>query len=291
MRKNYSSVGGGRQSRSSYGGRRLSVVDVTICGMSEIKEYQQGVPCWVDLATSDQPPAIQFYRAVFGWDYGDPAVDRDSYTRATLRGKAVAGIFVPGRAGVPVVWTTYLATDDADVTAMAITENGGQLLTGVMDMEGEGRLLVAADPTGGVFGAWEAGPEDDAHGAELVNEPGALIWNELITRDAPAAREFYAAVFGVGFSEPMSADFDYTTMRVDGRDVGGVGAIGADMPAELPSYWATYFGVADTDATVEAVRAGGGTVVREPFDTPYGRMATVVDPQGAEFSVMSVSAD
>jgi predicted enzyme related to lactoylglutathione lyase len=39
-------------------------------------------------------------------------------------------IFVPGRPGIPVTWTTYLATDDADTTAKAVTEHGGQVLTG-----------------------------------------------------------------------------------------------------------------------------------------------------------------
>ncbi|HEX4705297.1 MAG TPA: VOC family protein [Pseudonocardiaceae bacterium] len=257
--------------------------------MSEMTDYRQGTPCWVDLATDDQPAAKDFYRTVFGWDYGDADVQRDSYTRAALRGKTVAGIFVPGRDGVPVVWTTYLATDDADVTAMAVTEHGGQLLTDVMDMDGRGRVLIGVDPTGGVFGVWE-GPEDGAQGAELVNEPGALVWNELMSRDAPAARSFYTAVFGVRHSDPMSEDFDYTTIQVDGQNVGGIGAIGDTLPADVPSHWSVYFGVTDTDATVEAVRTAGGKVVGEPHDTPFGRQAVCVDPQGATFAVISLSA-
>jgi uncharacterized protein len=268
----------------------VSVVGATIRGMSEMTEYPQGVPCWVDLATNDQPAAKEFYRTVFGWDYGDAAADRDSYTRAEIRGKAVAGIFVPGREGVPVVWTTYLATDDADATAMAITEHGGQLLTGVMDMEGVGRMVIAADPTGGVFGAWES-PDDSMQGAELVNEASTLVWNELMSRDAPAARSFYAAVFGVQIGEPMSADYDYTTFKVAGRDVGGIGEISDTLPADVPSHWSVYFGVTDTDATADMVRVAGGKVVADPHDSPFGRIAVCVDPQGATFAVISLTTD
>jgi hypothetical protein len=249
--------------------------------MSEMTTYIQGTPCWVDLATGDLPPALDFYRAVFGWDFDEPETDRDSYTTARLRGKPVAGIFVPGRAGIPVVWNTYLATDDVDVTAKAIAEHGGELLTGVMDVPGEGRLVVASDPTGGVFCAWQALGEA---GAQLVNEPGALIWNELITTDPGAAREFYAAVFGIGIDEPLKGETDYTVFTAGGRSVGGI-AIGA---AGVPPHWATYFGVADTDATAAAVRAAGGSVTREPYDSPWGRIAGCVDPQGARFLLLSV---
>jgi hypothetical protein len=248
--------------------------------MSEMSEYRQGVPCWVDLSTRDRPAALDFYGAVFGWDFGEPDAEQDSYTQARLGGKAVAGVFVPGREGVPVVWTTYLATEDADVTAKAITEHGGQLLVGPMDVAAGVRVLVAVDPAGAVFGAWQGAP-----GAELVNEPGTLYWNELLTGDAPAACEFYAAVFGLHIREPMANAVDYTTIQIDGRDVGGITA-----SASTPPYWKVYFGVADTDATTAAVRAAGGRVDSEPTDTPFGRLATFTDPQGASFAVLSVSA-
>lgn len=248
--------------------------------MSEMKEYRQGVPCWVDLATSDRAAALDFYRAVFGWDFGAPDAEQDSYTQARLRGKAVAGVFVPGRPGVPVTWTTYLATNDVDVTAKAVTEHGGRLLTGPMDVASGVRVLVAIDPTGAVFGAWQG-----ATGAELVREPGTLTWNVELTNDAPAARSFYAEVFGLHVNDPISEVFDYTTIQVDGDDVGGIWAVGDSLP-----HWRVYFGVADTDATAAAVRAAGGRVDSEPIDTPYGRMVTFTDPQGGSFAVLSVSA-
>jgi predicted enzyme related to lactoylglutathione lyase len=48
----------------------------------------------------------------------------------------------------------------------------------------------------------------------------------------------------------------------------------------------TYFAVADADAAAAAVGATGGTVLREPVDSPHGRLAVVADPWGAAFTVI-----
>lgn len=65
----------------------------------------------------------------------------------------------------------------------------------------------------------------------------------------------------------------------------GLGAIGDDVPAHVPAHWRVYFAVADTGAAA-TTSAQGGSVVMEPSDTPFGRMAVLTDPQGASFVVM-----
>jgi uncharacterized protein len=257
--------------------------------MSDIAEYRQGTPCWVDLWTKDRPAAMDFYTAVLGWEYQVGPADQHFYTIAKVSGRAVGGIVTPpGNDQAPVTWVTYLSADDLEGTLAAAQEHGGRSMTGVIAVPGaEGiRIAIVLDPSGAVVGAWQA---TGHRGAEVGNEPGAVIWTELMTRDAKAARSFYSDVFGVGISEPMSADFDYTTVRVEDRDVAGIWSVGEDIPAEVPAHWEVYFGVADTDATADAVRAAGGVVLGEPKDTPYGRMASFTDPQGGAFSVMSVT--
>jgi predicted enzyme related to lactoylglutathione lyase len=49
----------------------------------------------------------------------------------------------------------------------------------------------------------------------------------------------------------------------------------------------TYFEVTDVDTTTTRVGDLGGHVLRPATDTTLGRMATVVDPEGAMFSVLS----
>jgi hypothetical protein len=250
--------------------------------MPDISEYRQGTPCWLDLWTPDRPKSMEFYAAVFGWDYRVASEDQHSFTEALVRGKNVAGIVSPPGA-TDMIWVTYLAADNLDPVLAAVTANGGVSQTGPIEIPGIGlRIALAADPTGGQFGILESRGHG---GAEVANEPGALIWNELMTPDPATARAFYAAVFGVEAGAPMSEDFDYTTIRVAGRDVGGIGKSDHGGPAA----WHSYFATADTDATAARVGAAGGSVLSQAMDTPYGRMARCADPHGSTFFLMSTT--
>ncbi|HEX5118877.1 MAG TPA: VOC family protein [Pseudonocardiaceae bacterium] len=249
--------------------------------MSDAPVYPQGTPCWMDLWTPNRQASMDFYAGVFGWTYRVGPAEQHSYTEALIEGKTVAGIVTPPGANqnTPMVWTTYLSVDDVDAARAAITEHGGQDLTGVITVPGTGiRIVLGVDPTGGMVGAWQA---PDHGGAELTNVPGTQIWNELMTPDPAAARQFYSAVFGVQISEPFP-DFDYTTINVNGREVGGIGKSGDGAPAG----WSVYFSVADTNAAADLVRSGGGSVLSEPADTPYGRMSACADPHGSTFNLM-----
>jgi predicted enzyme related to lactoylglutathione lyase len=59
-----------------------------------------------------------------------------------------------------------------------------------------------------------------------------------------------------------------------------------DVPPETPAHWRVYFAVEDADRTTAAARTGGGRVLTEPSDTPYGRMSVLADPQGATFVIL-----
>jgi predicted enzyme related to lactoylglutathione lyase len=163
--------------------------------------------------------------------------------------------------------------------------NGGTPFMAPMDVMEAGRMAIIADPTGAVFGIWQAG---EHKGAELVNEPGSLTWNELMTRDVDAAKRFYQAVFGIEPAEvPMGDGPPYTIFNVNDRGVAGVLAMGDDFPAEVPSMWATYFAVDDTDAAMAKATSLGATVSREPFDIPgVGRIGVLNGPHGEMFAVI-----
>lgn len=248
--------------------------------------WAPGTPCWVDLGVDDIGRAGQFYYQLFGWDVQAGPPETGGYAMCLRHGRAVAGIGPKqGPPGTPSAWTTYLATADADQTAARIKAAGGQLLAGPMDVMDAGRMLVAADPGGAVFGAWQAGRHS---GAGVANEPGTLCWNENLSRDFDGNRSFYRAVFGYEYADIEGAGMRYATLKVGGTDVGGIGEIGSGFPAGMPACWTVYFATADTDATVSAVIAAGGGVARPPWDTPYGRMAVVHDDQDAVFSLLGL---
>ncbi|MET8982535.1 VOC family protein [Streptomyces sp. NPDC004539] len=248
--------------------------------------YATGTPCWVDLMADDQQAALDFYRDLLGWQGQPGPAEFGGYAVCELHGKAVAGIgpkMAPeGAPQPPTVWTTYLASGDAEATQDAITAAGGTVLAPVMDVGDLGRMLIAADPQGAVFGVWQAG---EFPGAQIVNEASALTWNELHTSDVPAATAFYGAVFGAEIVAFDGAD-SYWEFRIGGRAVGGVTLLANDPPG-TPAHWLTYFSVDDVDSTVDALVRSGGTVLAPPFDMIAGRMTVVADPQGGTFAMIT----
>ena len=141
-----------------------------------------------------------------------------------------------------------------------------------------GRMAIASDPQGNPFGLWQGGLNT---GVKVYNQPGALVWNEAAVDDPAAAREFYTAVFDFSWEEIPDAG-GYSTFATGDRPLGGLGGVSPG----LPRGWSTCFMVADTDAAVRTVEAGGGKVLMAAEDTPFGRFAVVADPWGASFSVM-----
>lgn len=255
--------------------------------MSERISYAPGTPCWVDLATPDIEAAERFYGELFGWEIPERpnSAEMGGYRRAILNGRDVAGAMPLMQEGQPPAWSTYVSVDDIEALGRAVQENGGTMIAEPMTVASYGRLALFTDPEGAFFGMWE--PLDFA-GAELVNEPGTVAWNELGTRDPGAARQFYGAVFGWDYDEePSDRVGTYTIGKVGDAMVAGMIDLNAlEMPAEVPANWLVYFIVEDADAAVAKVTSGGGSVMNGPIDIPPGRFAVVADPFGAVFAVM-----
>jgi predicted enzyme related to lactoylglutathione lyase len=242
--------------------------------------WPNGTPCWVDIGVPDTDAARDFYTALLGWEYtgGDP--EFGGYLTATKNGENAAGMGPQQDPADPPRWTTYFATDDAAGTAARIRESGGTVIVEPMEVGPMGTMVIALDPQGNPFGLWQSGMHT---GARIYNEPGALSWNEAMTDDSAAAREFYSTVFGFRF-EPMGGEeMDYTTFSTGGNPLGG---LGGRQGGSMPQGWLTCFSVDDTDQAVATIQAKGGTVTMPPMDTPFGRFAVVADPWGAPFEVM-----
>jgi uncharacterized protein len=251
--------------------------------MSHVTGNQpNGTPTWIDLGIPDLERALDFYNALFGWEYdiGPPEVMR--YTTCLLEGRRVAAVMQnPDPEATDFWWNVYFATDDCDVTAARITQAGGNLIQGPDDVMEHGRMAVARDPVGAQFGLWQG----RAHsGCEVVNEPGSLVRNDLVTPTPEPARAFYAAVFDYTLDRNEALpDMDFTFLRrPDGHEIGGI----FGSPEASSSMWGTAFEVTDADVAAERALAAGGTS-SPPNDFPYGRLATITDPFGTEFSVVA----
>ena len=243
--------------------------------------WPAGVPCWADLTVPDVAVARDFYSAVLGWTFEDTAADYGGYVIGQVDGAAAAGIGPLPQAGMPSAWTLYLASDDVEKTAAAVTENGGTLLLPPGNVGPLGRMCIAADPTGAVFGVWEAGTHI---GASVVNQPGGLTWEDLRSTDPAGAQSFYRSLFGYRIDPLEMAGPDYGLFALPGEEapLGGMGGM-MGAPEGTPSHWLVYFGVVDVDTAGAAAQAHGGSVLAPGFDTPFGRMSALTDPAGAVF--------
>ncbi|MFI6604974.1 VOC family protein [Streptomyces sp. NPDC050507] len=243
-----------------------------------------GTPCWVSLIVHGLHTTQNFYAELFGWEFGPGPEQLGPYVRALIDGKEVAGIGqLPPDRHLPIAWTTYLATDDADLTAEAIRACGGTVGVGPLDAGEAGRMAIASDPAGAVFGIWQAA----AHlGTTLAGSPGTPVWNELVTRETSTVAKFYQAVFGYETEAVVSADFDYQTLHLDGHPVASLHGVGHALPRDRGPHWMTYFEVDDTDEAAQRVVELGGHILQPPREGSGGRVATVADPEGAAFTIV-----
>jgi predicted enzyme related to lactoylglutathione lyase len=241
-----------------------------------------GTPTWVDLGIPDLERAMGFYGALFGWQFAVGPEESGRYTMCLLRDKPVAALMPnPDQSATDFWWNMYFATDDCDGTLKRVADAGGTVIAPAMDVMDQGRMALVRDTVGAQFGLWQAG---EHLGCEIVNEPGALVRNDLVTAEAAAAREFYPAVFDYTLDRNEDLpDFDFTFLRLPGgHEIGGI----FGRPDAPVSRWATTFEVADTDAVVARAVAGGGKA-DTPQDMGYGRLAAITDPFGTEFSVIT----
>lgn len=255
--------------------------------MPEFTSYAAGTPSWVDHAAKDVTASNAFYSGLFGWEPEDQGEEMGHYTIMRKGGKTVAGDMQVMVEGQPSAWVTYVCVEDAEKTVEVAKKAGATVFVEPMDVSDIGRMAVFADPTGAAIGIWQP---KTFQGAELANEPGAFAWNELNTRDVPAAKTFYSEVFGW---TPNDLDdmggMNYTEWKLGDSSVAGMMSIPDMVPAEVPAHWLVYFGVEDTDATVSTATGLGAAVMVPPTDIPPGRFAVLSDPDGAVFAVIKLN--
>ena len=248
--------------------------------------YAPGTPLWIDHASPDVAASARFYSELFGWQAEDLGEQMGHYTMFRQGGKSVAAATPLMSPQQPTVWSTYISTTSAEDTAKKVTDAGGSVISAPMQIMDQGTMAFFADPGGAAFGVWQP---DQMTGAELVNTPVSLSWNELSTRDMAAAKAFYTKVFPwTAHGNPMPDGNEYVEWQIDGKSIGGGMTMGPQFPPQVPPFWLVYFAVANADNTVKRAQELGAKVMSPAMDIPQGRMAVLTDPQGASFGVIQL---
>jgi predicted enzyme related to lactoylglutathione lyase len=226
-------------------------------------KYEHGTIAWTELLTGDVARQRAFYASLFGWVF-----DVEHRARAAESGKVVAALRA-GKGG----WAPFIAVDDVSAARQVAFDAGGKA------REGGG----LEDPSGGVFFLRDGAPLD---GADGLNAPGGLAWNEMWSPDVSTSVAFYRAVIGWNLKDaPGFGGATYTMFA--GRDRPSWTHAGVRTLGTGPSRWMSYFEVIDCKHTAELASSLGARVTMPPTNVKgVGWLATFEDLDGNWFGSM-----
>lgn len=249
---------------------------------------------WTDHMAPDAEAAERFYTAVTGWTLTTFATPEGApryrmWTAGATPVGGVMGLTEPEvAAGAPARWLPHFGTPDVDATYHDALALGARSIVPPTDIPTVGRFAILLDPEGAGFSAYQPAnpPADPSAWNPKPPAPGEFSWMELRVPDAEGALAFYTRLFGWAPTEsmPMGPGKTYQMFGLGGQTFGAI------YPGE-PAPWLLYVRVDDLARSLDAVRQGGGRVVREPTEIPGGDyIAQCVDPSGAAFALHGAAA-
>ena len=260
---------------------------------TNIEKHAPGAFCWIELATTNQAAAKDFYAKIFGWTSQDfPMGPNEVYTIFQVEGRdAAAGCTLRADQlsyGVPPHWNLYVAVENADASAARATQLGGTVLAPPFDVFDSGRMAVVQDPTGASICLWQPNKHP---GTGISGAQGTLCWADLNTLDRHRAGEFYSGLFGWQMmKEDEVPEHNYWHIKNRDEFIGGLPPAAYLQPG-APAHWLAYFQVSDCDATASEAKNLGATLYMPPTDfEEVGRISVMADPQGAAFAIFKAAA-
>jgi len=238
---------------------------------------------WHESVSTDVGKAKSFYTDLLGWKTEPWKIGEMEYPMIKVGGQTHGG-FGTAQGGAPSHWLGHVLVADVDDTVARAEAAGAKLLTGPLDIPDVGRMAVIADPQGAVLSAFA--PAGEAPAGE-----GTFLWDELLTSDVEAAKQFYGEVFGwTSRGMDMGEMGTYTIFQRAG-DVDAAGCMRVPEGMQAPPHWLSYIATDDVDGTVGRAKQLGATVFREGTEIPnVGRFAVLQDPVGSVFALFKPSA-
>lgn len=122
------------------------------------------------------------------------------------------------------------------------------------------------------------------------HHPGKFVWHNLITSDLKLAKKFYGELFGWQFEDHASAKAPYSVASLGSLPVAGLFEL-PDSRSDVKSQWIGLVSVQDVDQVSKIFADNGGKIVAKPANIPnHGRVALVVDPQGAAIGLIRTAS-
>ena len=250
-----------------------------------------GIPCWIELACREQAVAERFYGALFGWEYTtqrDPATSDGRYAIAALGTVPVGGLYRAAQ-GAPLGWMPHISVPHTASAAEWVEHLGGRITLGPVAIPDRGTIMHAVDACGAPVVFWEVPPNWEF----VTGIPNTFSGADLNTHDGVAADHFYTKLFTYASHQIGDGEaLDYVEWLIEHEPVLYRYVMGSEYSLETPPHWLVYFDIdpaRGVDAVAGEALMHGGTVVIQPYDTPFGRMSILADPEGAVFAVIDHS--
>lgn len=244
-------------------------------------EYHPGQFVWHDLATSNPEAAMNFYRAVFGWEYTTYGTGDKAYYVITNNGKPIGGIFkLPEKYSNVSEWVGSVSVPDVDAAVAYNKTQGGQTIYKAVTFKGRGTTALVQDPQGAIVAFLHA--EGGDPGFSEVDE-NSWLWNELWTTDMEGSQKYYKDLLGFYGKSILGAKAPYFVFEKEKQKYFGI--IGNPVEGAR-SAWMPYIRVSDVKTTVAKTTLAEGEVMMEPNkEIRKGKVAVLLDPVGAQFTV------
>lgn len=241
-----------------------------------------GLFCWTALRSPDLARSRAFYSEVIGWsfrsqDMGGGAMETfNTKTGGVGHTEAIAG---------PATFLSYVVVRDLAAAVKRVSAAGGRVVSDVVTRPHVGVMREVEDGDGGRFSLFQ--PESKEM-AQKVSDDGAMIWSELHAKNPSSALSFLSAVVGYSVEAMPMGPMTYHLLKSTKDAKDSLAGVMPSMNETAPSSWVPYFSVDNVDHACTRATKLGATRLGEAMDVEnVGRMATMLDPLGAVFAVMT----
>lgn len=245
------------------------------------------------MATTNLASAKRFYAGVFDWEFEDVTDNDGGYAVARRSGMPVAGVAQVPENNVPLWGVMLYASNVEEAYAQAVAA-GGQEALSPREVEPGVWMAIVVDPCGATIGFKNSNDEIALFAA---GEPSTPVWYELMSgREWEQTLDFYHRAAGWDIRTSSATDgFRFAVGEIDNASVAGMWdsskLIEDDAQlakSEAPSLWTVYMGVKDMKEALAKTEEFGGKVARQPWESDFGVMATITDPEGAVLNLCEV---
>jgi uncharacterized protein len=241
---------------------------------------------WYEHLTKDPKAAIAFYSEVIGWKTQPFAEGNDYVMWVGSQGPLGGVMKLPDGAakmGAPPHWMGHVQVADVDATAALAKKLGGKVHKEPEDIPTVGRFSIIADAQGASLSIFKPIRAMTIHDG---SKEGEFCWSELLTSDSVAALKFYSEMFGWKVTQEveMGPMGTYRMLAAGEKGIGGMMTTPKGSP--MPPAWLYYTETSDVVAAIGRATKQGGKVMNGPMEVPGGgRIAQLIDPQGAAFAL------